>query len=104
MKILHNNGYSEEECKSYTDFIRSNILHSMMSLVSAAQKFEYPISDSSNMLFAQKINSMTQDDLLNIRNIYTEELASDLASLWKDEGIQKAYMDRNQFQLLDSTE
>jgi hypothetical protein len=78
----------------------------MMSLVSAAQKFEYPISDSSNMLFvfAQKINSMTQDDLLNIRNIYTEELASDLASLWKDDGIQKAYMDRNQFQLLDSTE
>ena len=103
MKIIHHNGYSKEECLVYKDIIRSNILQSMKSLVTASQKFGIAIEEQ-NKEIAAKVNELDQEALLNISNIYTEQFGKELAILWKDSGIQQTYARRNQFQLLDSTE
>jgi len=104
MKIIHHNGYSKEECLVYKDIIRSNALQSMKSLVTASQKLNVPIDNENNRILAQKINQFDQEALLNIQKVYTEELGKELGTLWLDEGIQKTYQRRSEFQLLDSTE
>jgi len=104
MKIIHHNGYTQEECLIYKDVIRSNVLQSMKALVAAAQKLGHSIDDENNKAIAQKIHQIDQEALLNVSKIYTEELGNELAALWADEGIQKTYADRSNFQLLDSTE
>jgi hypothetical protein len=104
MKIIHHNGYTQEECLIYKDVIRSNVLQSMKALVAAAQKLGHSISDENNKAIAQKVHQIDQEALLNVSKIYTEELGNELAALWADEGIQKTYQDRSNFQLLDSTE
>lgn len=104
MKIIHHNGYTQEECMGYRDIIRSNILQSMKSLIQATHKLGIPIETPENRQRAAKINDYDQETLLNINKIYTEQLGKDLEELWADKGIQETYMHRNQFQLLDSTE
>lgn len=41
MKIIHQNGYSQEELKSWKLTIYKNIIESIQAIVSAAEKFEY---------------------------------------------------------------
>lgn len=103
MKIIHHNGYSKDECLVYKDIIRSNILQSMKSLVTASQKLGISLEEQ-NKEMAAKVNELDQEALLNISQIYNQQLGKELALLWKDSGIQKTYTKRNQFQLLDSTE
>ncbi len=104
MKIIHHNGYSQEECLVYRDIIRSNALQSMKALIAATHKLSVPIDDSENKARAAKINEYDQEALLNIAKVYTPELGQDLELLWKDKGIQGVYARRSEFQLLDSTE
>jgi len=104
MKIIHHNGYTKEECLVYKDIIRGNVLHSMKSLVAATHKLSITLESKENRSIAAKINQFDQEALLNIQKIYTEDLGDDLAKLWQDKGIQEAYGQRSNFQLLDSTE
>lgn len=41
MKIIHQNGYSEEELLTWKLTIYKNIIESIQSIVSALQKFDY---------------------------------------------------------------
>jgi len=104
MKIIHHNGFTQDECMGYRDIIRSNVLQSMKSLIQATHKLGIPIETAENRQRAAKINDFDQETLLNINRIYSEELGRDLEALWADEGISRTYTQRNQFQLLDSTE
>jgi GTPase SAR1 family protein len=104
MKIIHHNGYSQDECMVYKDIIRSNILQSMKALIAATHKFNIAIDDPENRARASKVNEFDQNALLNISKIYTPQLGQELEALWKDKGIQAVYQLRSNFQLLDSTE
>lgn len=104
MKIIHHNGFTQDECLGYRDIIRSNVLQSMKSLILATHKLGIPIETAENRQRAAKINDYDQETLLNINRIYSEELGRDLEALWNDPGIARTYAQRSQFQLLDSTE
>eukprot|EP01080_Neovahlkampfia_damariscottae_P009819 gene9819-2142_t len=104
MKIIHHNGYTKEDGQVYTDVIRSNLLQSMRAMVVASQNLDFPIEDPTNRLIAQKIFTMDDNDMLNVKNVYNSDLGEALKSLWNDSGIQKAYENRSEYQLLDSTE
>lgn len=104
MKIIHHNGYTQEECQAFKDIIRSNLVQSMKALVSASSKLPVPIEDENHKRLAQKINQFDQETLLNIGKLWTEELGQELEELWRDPGIQETYKRRNEFQILDSTE
>lgn len=104
MKIIHHNGYSQDECLVYKDIIRSNVLQGMKALIAATHKFNVAIDDPENRARAAKINEFDQNALLNISKIYTPALGLELECLWKDKGIQQVYAMRSSYQLLDSTE
>jgi hypothetical protein len=104
MKIIHHEGYNTEESLVFKDVIRSNVLQSIKSLVTATEKLGIEIESQENKTTALKLGQFDQESLLNIAKIYNDELGKELENLWRDKGIQEAYEKRSQFQLLDSTE
>lgn len=102
MKIIHQNGYSEEERESYKEIIYGNILKAMKNLVQATFSFNIPIEQEENRERAGKINELEQEALLHVHKYWTAEIADDIQCLWSDPGIQKVFEKRNEFQLDDS--
>jgi len=102
MKIVHQNGYTEEERESYKEIIYGNILKGMKNLVQATFSFNIPIELEENRERAGKINELEQEALLHVHKYWNNEIADDIQQLWADPGIQKVYEMRNQFQLDDS--
>jgi len=92
MRIIHLNGYSEEEAKSYREVVYSNILSCIKTLATAAEKFKYK---TQNEEFAATIRELGTSDI-------TPELWQIIITLWKDEAIQKAWARSSEFQLIDS--
>lgn len=104
MKIIHHNGYSREECMMYKDIVYANTLQSMKVLVNATVKLSIPIEDPENRERAQRIANLDSDALLHVGKIFTPDLGKDLASLWKDKGIQETFGRRSEYQLNDSAD
>jgi len=99
MKIIHGDGYNNEELKSYRPTIADNLVHSMRAVLEA--------------MGALKINLGSQDNRVHVRAIleYTEvgksgrlepATSSAIKALWSDTGVQECYGQRNKFQLNDS--
>eukprot|EP01120_Amphizonella_sp_Union-15-10_P000992 TRINITY_DN1105_c0_g1_i1.p1 TRINITY_DN1105_c0_g1~~TRINITY_DN1105_c0_g1_i1.p1 ORF type:complete len:352 (+),score=94.31 TRINITY_DN1105_c0_g1_i1:52-1107(+) len=96
MKIIHLQGFTEEERLNFKDIIHSNIVNSMQTLIQAANRFEMEIS--------KKLESKVEA-ILNL-NIYpldvNPEIGADIAALWKDKTIQKAFERSSEYQFFDS--
>jgi len=98
MKIIHLDGFTEEEKLSYKEIIYSNIVSSMKSLIEAVQKIHSSIPlKEENKTKGEKITSI---------NTYpaevTPELGVEIKALWQDPAIQSTYQQASKFQLLDS--
>jgi len=96
MKIIHLDGFSEEERLNFKDIIHSNVISSIKALIQAAQRFGFRIS---------KKHRSKVETLLNLNSYPLEispELGADIQALWQDRGIQKAFERSSEFQLLDS--
>lgn len=102
IKIMFQSGYSREECEQYRDIVWGVTLKAMKALVAAAFAFDITIYDRANRESAHRINDMDMDVLININKVWNEALALDIAKLWRDPGIQKAYDQRHRFQLDES--
>jgi len=96
MKIIHLEGFSEEEKISFKDIIYSNIVTSIKALIEAAQRFSNPISEA---------NKAKAEQLMSL-NTYpfdvTPELGGYIKELWKESAIQATFARASEFQLLDS--
>jgi guanine nucleotide-binding protein G(i) subunit alpha len=96
MRIIHLNGFTDDEKKSFIPVIHSNIISSMKTLLEAAQKFNYDVAQA---------NKEAESRLLNLNKypfVLTEQLVKDIKDLWADTAIQKTFQRSNEFQLLDS--
>lgn len=98
MKIIHRNGFSEDEKKSYKSIIYNNVVGAMRVIVNAAEEMKIPID-----------NKEAADRLLNGGEEYfsgpiSQEIANDIKNLWADPGIQEAFKQSAKYQLIDSAE
>jgi len=98
MKIIHLDGFSEEERASYKTAISNNVLTSIRTLIHQCSKFNYTLS-KANESRAQKILDIPRDQ----DPVVTRELGEDVASLWQDPAIKDTYARSNEYQLNDST-
>jgi len=96
MKIIHLNGFTDEERKLYTNAIHNNVYLSMRSMISAAQSIESKIGALTPELEAKFTHPFISQPI-------SPEFGNEIEKLWKDEGIQAVYKRRNEFQLIDST-
>lgn len=96
MRICHGKGYPEEELRNFTPIVYSNTVQCMRTLVEQSQRLPGCHYDSSLQQEADFILS------LDIGSEINEDVASAVAALWKDRGIQHAWEQRSKFQIFDS--
>lgn len=98
MKIIHLDGFNEEERLSYKTAIANNILTGMRTLIHQAAKFGYGLQPDS-MPCAQRVIEIPRD----LEPDINPSLGSDIVTLWRDPAIQAAFGRANEYQLNDST-
>jgi len=96
MKIIHLDGFTEEERRDYKSIIFSNVVGSIRVLVENAQKFEYHIRAEDAAKRVLEEDYFTGD--------LTRSIAKDIKDLWQDASIKKAFARSSEFQLNDSAE
>lgn len=99
MKIIHLDGFSEEERVSYRTAIANNVLTSVRTLIHQCNKFGYHLS-KGNESRAQKIIDIPRDQ----EPVVTPQLADDIANLWQDPAIKQTFARSSEYQLNDSTQ
>ncbi|XP_020558606.1 guanine nucleotide-binding protein G(i) subunit alpha-2 isoform X2 [Oryzias latipes] len=100
MKIIHEDGYSEDECKQYRAVVYSNTVQSIMAIIKAMTilhlDYERPErEEDAKRLFKMAAEAEERGDL-------PEELANIIKDLWADSGIQHCLTRAREYQLNDS--
>ncbi|XP_076334934.1 guanine nucleotide-binding protein G(i) subunit alpha-like [Tachypleus tridentatus] len=99
MKIIHETGYSEDECLQYKPVVYSNTIQSLMAIIRAMGQLKIEFGDPSRADDARQFfieAGATQEGELN------QDLAVVMKKLWLDSGIQKCYSRSREYQLNDS--
>jgi len=98
MKILHMNGFTDEEIEDGRKLVFKNTLDSIQSLAAACKDLQIPYADPAACAPVAerllKIDSSAEIDPLAIK--------ADIILLWADEGCKGAKKRENEFHLLDS--
>jgi len=95
MKILHLNGFTEDEKKNYRPLIFRNTLESIQTLCAACEQLQIPYAILDNKRRATNIMKLRPENP-------PMDIAKDIKALWKEDAIQRAYSRNNEFHLLDS--
>jgi guanine nucleotide-binding protein subunit alpha len=100
MKIIHQNGFTDEELMTYRPTIYRNTLDSAQAIVLAMRKFGLDCVDPNNRANADRIFDYRIDSSPSFE--FSPEIARGIHELWKDPIIPKL-MDRgSEFYLMDS--
>lgn len=99
LKIIHMNGYTQEELASWKDTVISNLFICMHSLVSGATKIG--VADHILPQNAEKAE-MFKSNEYQVKRTVDQGVLEAIVELWKDPGIQEAYARQSEFQLYDS--
>ncbi|XP_062365680.1 guanine nucleotide-binding protein G(t) subunit alpha-2 isoform X2 [Cinclus cinclus] len=99
MKIIHQDGYTEEECMEFKSIIYGNILQSILAIIRAMSTLGIDYAES-----------LSQDEgrlLFNLADSIEEgtmppELVTCIKKLWKDGGVQACFDRAAEYQLNDS--
>lgn len=98
MRIIHGNGYSEDDKRQHIRLVYQNVFMAMQSMIRAMDTLEIPYGDASS---EDKANVVRAIDYENISS-FEEPYVTYIADLWRDPGIQEAYDRRREYQLTDS--
>eukprot|EP01080_Neovahlkampfia_damariscottae_P010511 gene10511-3033_t len=104
IKIAYLNGFTEQECVEFRGSIYGNIIKAMKALIEASLKLEIAIVNPDNREKAAMIKEIKDEDLLSSDKIWNTKIGEAVKELWDDEGIQKTFERRNEFQLEDNTD
>ncbi|XP_005996375.1 guanine nucleotide-binding protein G(i) subunit alpha-2 [Latimeria chalumnae] len=100
MKIIHEDGYSEEECRQYRAVVYSNTIQSIMAIIKAMGNLKIDFgeagrADDARQLFA--LSSTAEE-----QGIMPDDLANVVRRLWSDSGVQSCFSRSREYQLNDS--
>lgn len=99
MKIIHETGYSRDECEQYRPVVYSNTIQSLMAIIRAMGQLRIDFNDHSRTDSARQfftLASAAEEGEL------TPELALLMKRLWQDEGVQMCFSRSREYQLNDS--
>ncbi|XP_062356650.1 guanine nucleotide-binding protein G(t) subunit alpha-1 isoform X2 [Cinclus cinclus] len=99
MKIIHQDGYSLEECLEFIAIIYSNTLQSMLAIVRAMTTLNIQYGDTARQDDARKLLHLS--DTIE-EGTMPKEMSEIIGRLWKDSGIQACFDRASEYQLNDS--
>ncbi|KAH0825816.1 heterotrimeric G protein alpha subunit [Lanmaoa asiatica] len=100
MKIIHQNGFTDEERMTYRPTIYRNTLDSAQAIVLAMRKIGFDCIDPSNRVNADRIFDYRIDPSPSF--VFSSEIAEAIHQLWKDPIIPKLMDHASEFYLMDS--
>ncbi|XP_029358352.1 guanine nucleotide-binding protein G(i) subunit alpha-2 [Echeneis naucrates] len=100
MKIIHEDGYSEDECKQYRAVVYSNTIQSIMAIVKAMASLKIDYSNPARMDDAHQLFSLSV--AAEEQGVFPDDLANVIRRLWGDSGIQSCFARAREYQLNDS--
>lgn len=99
MKIIHETGYSQDECEQYRPVVYSNTIQSLMAIIRAMGQLRIDFADASKTDLARQFftyaSAAEEGDL-------TMDLVSLMKRLWADQGVQQCFGRSREYQLNDS--
>ncbi|EGD76410.1 guanine nucleotide-binding protein G(o) subunit alpha [Salpingoeca rosetta] len=101
MKIIHGDGFTQEELRSYRPTIADNLVHSMRAVLEAMGALFIDLGDQANRVHAKAVLTYVES---GSQGQLTPELTAALKSLWADSGVQECFRRSNEYQLNDSAE
>ncbi|XP_076015032.1 guanine nucleotide-binding protein G(i) subunit alpha-1 [Genypterus blacodes] len=99
MKIIHEAGYSEEECKQYKAVVYSNTIQSIIAIIRAMGRLKIDFGDFARADDARQLFVLAGSAE---EGFMTAELAGVIKRLWKDGGVQACFGRSREYQLNDS--
>ncbi|OWF40016.1 guanine nucleotide-binding protein G(i) subunit alpha-like [Mizuhopecten yessoensis] len=97
MKIIHDRGYTPEECMEYRPVVYSNIYQSMTTIIRAMGNLKIDFQDPEHAEDARHLFEYNMDGGLS-------PVADILQRLWGDGGVQTCVSRSREYQLNDSAE
>ena len=99
MKLIHSNGYNDNEKKAFKEIIISNIIQSMKQILEGMATLEIPLEKEENQKHRLQMleTSHHVDSTTDIGKV-----AEAVTELWKDQGVQNCYKRSAEYQLNDS--
>eukprot|EP01126_Amoeba_proteus_P036097 TRINITY_DN3665_c0_g1_i19.p1 TRINITY_DN3665_c0_g1~~TRINITY_DN3665_c0_g1_i19.p1 ORF type:complete len:159 (+),score=22.59 TRINITY_DN3665_c0_g1_i19:98-574(+) len=107
MKIIHKNGFSEEELLSFSNVIHSNIYQAIRTMIQALDDLNVQVSAAHKVRHdLVRRDSQGKDILSSFRTPFVDKLTPEMGemitTLWKDPGFVEIYSRRSEYQLIDS--
>ncbi|XP_069046494.1 guanine nucleotide-binding protein G(t) subunit alpha-2 [Lepisosteus oculatus] len=99
MKIIHQDGYSEQECLEFRAIIYGNILQSIVAIIRAMSTLGIDYGEPSKAEDGQKLFNLA--DSIE-EGTMPAELVTVIKKLWKDSGVQACFERAAEYQLNDS--
>ncbi|XP_067839215.1 guanine nucleotide-binding protein subunit alpha-14 [Heptranchias perlo] len=98
MRIIHGDGYSDEDRKNFTKLVYQNIFTAMQAMIRAMDTLRVQYKNEQNMENANMVREVEVDKVITFDRKYVEAIKK----LWNDPGIQECYDRRREYQLSDS--
>ena len=100
MKIIHGDGYSNEELNNFKSVVHSNLLTSMTKVTNATEKLNIQLQHSSNQAHAMDIIKFSSS--LKPGSPIPSDVDEKMKLLWKDGGFQDCLKCAPEYHLSDS--
>ena len=100
MKIIHGDGYSNDELNNYKTIIHSNLLTSMIQVITALEKLNIQLQDPSNQANATEI--VKNSPSLEPGTVIPLDVGEKMKLLLKDGGFQECLKRTSEYYLNDS--
>lgn len=99
MKIIHDNGYTKDDCLQFKPVVYSNTIQSMLAIVKAMDGLKIEFADPENVSRAKLLSEMagSQEEA-----DFTPEVLATLRALWADDGLKECFGRSREYQLNDS--
>jgi len=94
MKILHMNGYDENERVAFRMIIRRNIIDSVQTILRACKDLRINLLPENEEIIPR---------FFELEGAFDSMMVEDIKVLWKDPGFQEAVSRSSEFQYFDST-
>ncbi|XP_034477377.1 G protein alpha q subunit-like [Drosophila innubila] len=98
MRIIHDNGFLDDEKRSFITLIFRNIFMAIQSMIKAMDMLEISYGVAEHIDLADLLMSIDDEKVATLEDPYL----SAIKTLWSDSGIQECYNRRREYQLIDS--
>ncbi|PVU93978.1 hypothetical protein BB561_002914 [Smittium simulii] len=100
MKIMYQNGFTENERRAFVPIIHRNILESAQELAYGFKVCEISPTNPENSNFVDNMSAVDVDSIMQVE--LSDYIVNGMSRLWSDPSVENLLKNTNKFYLMDS--